>query len=354
MGYPLGIGSQLLMVVRVGQQTAMSPQVLGPSPSPGQRRLELRPGSWVEVLTASEILGTLDADQSLDGLPFMPEMLAFCGHRYRVALRAERTCVHPPEIPFRRLEGSVVLEGLRCDGSLHGGCRLGCMFFWKEAWLREVPRGQFAQTKVESERRPRLRATSVTDPGVYFCQATALRRATAPGEPIWKPGQYLQFLKSRTFTVPELVAMFFRLGGRRLGWLFRSIVARRSGVEPSVASPLGLKPGEWVEVKSRGEILQTLNPQRTHKGLPISGDMYEQCGRRFRVRERVDRVVQEGTGRLLRVHDTVTLEGSVCDRYFGCARGMPFLWREAWLKRVEQGPATGTPLGGEPLHESEP
>ena len=99
----------------------------------------LLPGAWVEVLPAAEIVRTLDGNQALEGLPFMPEMLHHCGQRYRVALRAERTCINPPEVPFRRLRDAVVLEGLRCDGSLHGGCELGCMFLWKEAWLRRIP-----------------------------------------------------------------------------------------------------------------------------------------------------------------------------------------------------------------------
>ena len=99
---------------------------------------------------------------------------------------------------------------------------------------------------------------------------------------------------------------------------------------------LGLEPGEVVEVKNREEILRTLDARRMHKGLSFGGDMSGQCGRRMRVLTRVDRVIVEGSGRLRPVHDTVLLEGSTCDRYFGCARGMPFLWREAWLARVER------------------
>ena len=36
----------------------------------------LFPGDWVEVLPAVEIRSTLDADSTLEALPFMPEMLA--------------------------------------------------------------------------------------------------------------------------------------------------------------------------------------------------------------------------------------------------------------------------------------
>ena len=41
--------------------------------------LNLRIGEIVEVRSPEEILATLDENGELDGLPFMPEMLAWCG-----------------------------------------------------------------------------------------------------------------------------------------------------------------------------------------------------------------------------------------------------------------------------------
>ena len=41
-----------------------------------------RAGDWVEVKSAKEILATLDDKGRLDHLPFMPEMLQFCGKRF--------------------------------------------------------------------------------------------------------------------------------------------------------------------------------------------------------------------------------------------------------------------------------
>jgi hypothetical protein len=303
----------------------------------------LLPGMWVEVLPASEIAGTLDAEQCLGSLPFMPEMLPYCGRRFRVALRAERTCVHPPEIPFRRLEGAVVLEGLRCDGSLHGDCQLGCMLFWKEGWLRRVPAnegGQATGTLVAGTVSvPEMRATRRSDPGRYFCQATALRRATTPGEPLCRPGQYLRFLRVRTYAVPELLAMLIRTGSRRFARLLRPKARDAFDTKTQLTASLGLQAGEWVEVRSRAQILQTLDARRTYEGFSFGGDMYDQCGRRMRVSRRVDRLMDEETGKLRAVPDTVILEGSVCDRYFGCARQIPFQWKELWLKRAETVPS---------------
>jgi len=46
---------------------------------------KLRAGDLVETKTPEEILSALDAEGALDHLPFMPEMLEFCGKRFRVA-----------------------------------------------------------------------------------------------------------------------------------------------------------------------------------------------------------------------------------------------------------------------------
>ena len=54
----------------------------------------LRQGDVVWVRSASEILATLDATGALDELPFMPEMIPFCGRRFVVAC-PRRSCVTP-------------------------------------------------------------------------------------------------------------------------------------------------------------------------------------------------------------------------------------------------------------------
>jgi hypothetical protein len=69
--------------------------------------------------------------------------------------------------------------------------------------------------------------------------------------------------------------------------------------------------------------------------------MLPACGKTFRVRRRIERIIDEKTGRMLKMkNDCITLEGLVCNgerspgRWF-CPRGLYPYWREAWLKRVE-------------------
>lgn len=81
----------------------------------------LRVGELVEIRSLAEIVATLDADGRLDGMPFMPEMAAFCGRRATVAKSAHKTCDGHGHI--RWLDDSVHLEGLHCDGSAMVGAR---------------------------------------------------------------------------------------------------------------------------------------------------------------------------------------------------------------------------------------
>src|SRR4051812_36241092 len=97
----------------------------------------LRVGEWVKVLSKDEILATLDRNGTLDGMPFMPEMFAFCGQRFRVYRRAHKTCDTVFPVRSRRITRAVHLE-TRCSGEAHGGCQAGCLIFWKEAWLKRV------------------------------------------------------------------------------------------------------------------------------------------------------------------------------------------------------------------------
>jgi hypothetical protein len=309
----------------------------------------IRVGDWIEVRSSEEITKTLDQRGCYEGLPFMPEMRQFTGRRLRVQQCAGRTCVHPPQSPLPRLTGCFTLAGLRCDGSAHGGCQLGCMLFWKQVWLRPVdgpdirsgpaPSSQGnvqrtgdgeAGTAAREAHPPAASKGQV--PRVYTCQGTELARATTPGDPLWKPLPYLRLLRDGTYTAPELAGTLGRIASRRLTAM---VLPRTStGRTDSGDGVLGLRPGEWVKVKSSREIRQTLDSAGKLNGLAFGGDMVRDCGRTFRVRERIERIIDERNGRVRRIANTVVLEGSVCNHHLGCARGMPILWREAWLQRV--------------------
>ncbi len=96
----------------------------------------LEPGDEVEVRRLDEILATLDDRGTLEGLPFMPEMVAFCGKRFRVFRRVDKLNDWVDHTGLRRVRDTVLLEGLHCDGAGHDGCQARCHIRWNEAWLK--------------------------------------------------------------------------------------------------------------------------------------------------------------------------------------------------------------------------
>jgi hypothetical protein len=90
-----------------------------------------------------------------------------------------------------------------------------------------------------------------------------------------------------------------------------------------------------VEVKSEQEIRQTLDEYGRHRGLLWMPGMARFCGKQYRVRKRVERIMLESTGQLRKIRNTVLLDGVMCEDLYGCDRSCFHYWREAWLRRAQ-------------------
>jgi hypothetical protein len=102
-------------------------------------------------------------------------------------------------------------------------------------------------------------------------------------------------------------------------------------------SGLALRAKEWVEVRSKEEILATLDKKGRLDELPFMPQMFEYCGQRLRVFKRAHKTcdtVNDYVGR--RMKEAVHLEGIRCNgaAYGGCQAGCLIFWKEVWLKRV--------------------
>jgi hypothetical protein len=99
---------------------------------------------------------------------------------------------------------------------------------------------------------------------------------------------------------------------------------------------LRLKAGEFVEVRSKDEILTTLDADACLEGLPFMPQMFRYCGMRFRVYKRAHKTCDTVfTYQSRRMENAVHLE-TRCDgeAHGGCQAGCLIFWKEAWLKRV--------------------
>ena len=174
-----------------------------------------------------------------------------------------------------------------------------------------------------------------------LCQSTYLVKASSPilildvrqyiwdiGAGTFRPLERLRFLLlSLNFEVRQFLS-----GGKYLPpWRVRGNNISR----PTLT--LNLQPGEFVEVKTKEEIIATLDPNGKNRGLEFTPEMLKFCGKKFRVLKRVDKMMLEETGKLRQISNTVLLDNVFCDGKCaaGCQRTCYCLWREIWLKRVE-------------------
>jgi len=346
------------------------------------RRDRVRVGDWVEVRSRAEILATLGPDGRYENMPFMPEMLQYCGQRFRVHKLAHKTCDYTTTYPYhvRKLERTVHLE-TRCDGSAHGGCQAGCLLYWKEAWLKPVDRssetglapGAGARPVDERARRGCDEAalsdqTSVLNPDgtrKYKCQATEIQDATAPLA-WWDVRQYIQDYWSRNVSLGRVISAaiysaYYHLSesgigvGRPMRWLFdnfrwiwggprwpRTPGALPEG-SPTPAATLNLQPGEWVRVKSHEEILQTVTAANLNRGMHWDAELVPYCGGIYQVLKRVDRLIDEKSGQMMSIKtpcvilDSVTCQARYSQCRMLCPKAMYPYWREIWLERVDVG-----------------
>jgi hypothetical protein len=307
-------------------------------PQPNRNPALLLPGAVVQVRPATEIFATLDERGSLDGLPCMPEMLRYCGGQFRVWRRVEKTCVEGDRM--RRIQKIVFLDDLRCGGEAHGGCDKECRLFWHEAWLRPSPvagNGPGLSSGPENIVFPFPTRTSAER---YCCQSTELLRATQPLSKL-DLRQYLREWRSKTYRPVEFFKLLLFPAWIRLKVLFcgMSAVHLKGILAKTPEEALNLQPGDWVEVKNRQEIEKTLDNCGRNRGLEFSRFMLPFCGKRLRVKKRVNRIIIETSGEMREIKNTVILEHCTCNgftRWGGCPRDAHHLWREVWLRRVTE------------------
>ena len=335
-----------------------------------------RAGEWVEVRSKEEILATLDAHGRLDGLSFMPEMFGQCGKRLRVFRRAHKTCDPPNGLKGRRMTGAVHLEDVRCDGAAHGGCQAGCLIFWKDAWLKIVDAPDRASDSAKSSPGPAVcreqdvwsgcyaagSRPDVDDPA-YVCQSTQMQEATEPLQ-WWDIRQYIEDWTSGNVAPSQILAALVHsvldagagagIGlGSALRWIYDTVQrahggtpypARPGTIPPGVKTPsmrLDLQPGEFVKVRRYEEILATIDENSHNRGMVWDGEMVPYCGGTYQVLRRVNRIIDEKTGRMLKLkNECIQLEGVVCNACYAkyrkfCPRSIFPYWREIWLERVK-------------------
>jgi hypothetical protein len=105
-----------------------------------------------------------------------------------------------------------------------------------------------------------------------------------------------------------------------------------------------LKVGDWVEVRSKQEILRTLDHNGQLDGMPFMPEMFVFCGQRFQVYKRAHKTCDTVFPvRERRVDSAIHLD-TRCDgsAHGGCQASCLLFWKEAWLRPISSAADSGS------------
>jgi hypothetical protein len=313
----------------------------------GSRRLLV--GDTVQVRPLAEITATLDPRGSLDGLPFMGEMAAFCGGQGRVFRCVDKVYDYAGTKTLRRISDVVLLAGLRCDGSAHGRCQASCYLLWKESWLRR--RGEASAAPAAATAAPAVAGepwrTVNPRPGGYTCQYTELAAASRPLRH-WDVWQDVRPLLNgnvtlRAFSVAVLTRLFNAVQRVRGGVGYPAIGTLRPVPPNGAPRPVG--EGDIVRVVRKEQIVGTLDDKGRHRGLWFDREMVKYCGQRHTVIKRIDRIIDGANGQMVQMKSPcLALAGADATGEFlrFCAQHEYPFWRDVWLLPEAADPSSRT------------
>jgi len=181
---------------------------------------------------------------------------------------------------------------------------------------------------------------------------------------MWDPRQYIRDLRSgnlanglagnpRATRALDFALSIVRVVNAIVIGLFNEVQMRRHGplypfiagkLEKTPIEMLNVQPGELVQILTSQEIMATLDKQNRNRGLLFDFEMLTYCGGIYRVLRRVNRAIDEKTGKMLNMkYPCIVLEGVACrsDYHRLCPRAIYHYWRESWLKRAVDIPVPG-------------
>jgi hypothetical protein len=258
------------------------------------------PESHALNLRVGEILATLDENGELDNLPFMPEMLQSCGRRSTVDKLAVKLCDAITWTRMRRMQHAVHLQGLRCDG---------------QEPVQHVRSPEDPKLCTRSRLIAATRsgtASSSTSDETFSCQATELLRAAPERVPSWDARQYLLDVRSGNAralaTIRTLfIGLFNEYQNLSRRFLTRRLLMRGGRRYPSIEGKLaktpeqtlGRQPGELVRIRTKDEIVRTLDTRTHNRGMSFDAKTLKYCGWQARVLRRAERIIDEPSGTMI-------------------------------------------------------
>jgi hypothetical protein len=98
--------------------------------------------------------------------------------------------------------------------------------------------------------------------------------------------------------------------------------------------------GDRVRIRSKEQILATLNEKNKLEGCFFMQEMFNYCGKEYKVIRKVENFFDEAAMEMRKARTTYLLEGLHCSgKLTGyvtkCDRNCYSFWKEAWLEKIE-------------------
>jgi hypothetical protein len=100
-----------------------------------------------------------------------------------------------------------------------------------------------------------------------------------------------------------------------------------------------LEVGDLVRIRSKVEILQTLDKDNKTKGCGFMDEMWQYCGTKHKIIKKIEYFYDECNQVMRKAHNTVLLEDLRCSGNkkwkHNCDRFCYYFWRGEWLEKIE-------------------
>ena len=195
---------------------------------------------------------------------------------------------------------------------------------------------------------PNTHRTNDSGESVYRCQATDVKRASRP-LPQYDPRQYVRDLTSRNVTLRVFLVGFIVYAFKKYQLMTQRFLPPRLRIHDGKPYPfyqgtgtgdrtpiVDVEPGQVVEIRKKDEIMPTLSPENRNRNMWFDPEMVPHCGVRAPVNRHVQRIIDETTGKMIKLGDCVVLDNVVCQGIYHrfCPREIDIYWRSAWLRTL--------------------
>lgn len=160
-----------------------------------------------------------------------------------------------------------------------------------------------------------------------MCQLEEMHRFTEDNAffvELWQfRKRLMRFIRNRMYLAKHILSMFFK---------------KQKNIKNPDHAAIRLKPGDLVKIKSKVEILKTLNGWKQFEGCRFIDEMIQYCGTKGKVFKIVQHILDEREMKIKKCKNVVILEGVVCNGawpFRECDRSCYFLWKEAWLTKIK-------------------